>query len=120
MDRRSALAIAAALLAGGCAVSSLPDGRHIERLSPEELARSSAPPVSPEETARLRQLDAQILAQQEEAARAQQWLDAQQSARLQWELEYGSYWPARPWFWDGPRWRRGDRWGVDLWGTWPY
>jgi hypothetical protein len=120
MDPRSALAIATALLAGGCVVAPLPDGRHIERLGPEELARVSATPVSPEQTARLQQLDAQILAQQEAAAQAQQWLDAEQRARLQWELEYGSYWPGRPWFWNGPGWRRGDGWGVDLWGTWPY
>ena len=111
--------LACATLVAGCAIRPLPDGSHLERLPAEQLAQA-APPVSPGQREQLRQLDAQVLAQQEQALQREAWLVQAQQARLQWELGYGWGWPQRPWFRD----RRGrydwDGWRAGFWGPWPY
>jgi hypothetical protein len=118
MKRSCALA-AGALLAAGCVLKPLPDGSRIARLSGGQMAQA-APPVSAEERERLKQLDAEVQAQQQQAAWQQAWLQQIERSRLQWELDYGIGRPAAPWMWNGPYGRRWDGWGAGFWGPWPY
>jgi len=109
---RIMLILGLAGLQAACAWQPLPDGSHMARLSPEQLAQSSVT-VSSEERERLRQLDAQILAEQDRVARQQAFLRALQEPYLQWQLEYG-------WGWHGPGCHRWDTWGFGGRCFWPY
>jgi hypothetical protein len=104
-----------ASMASGCVIAPLPDGSHIERATPEQLAQS-APKVSAEERERLHQLDAQVQDEQRRAAAEEERLRQIEAARRQWEF-YGSYgWGPDPWPWYRDRYR----WGTGLWWGWPY
>ncbi len=107
----------AALLLTGCATP--PDGSKFQRLPELQVA----PVLSADEARRLGELNAKILAEQnqariqEEAAAAQRARDA----RLYWGLSYGvgPGWH-RDWMWNGSRWVWRPLWGVELWGPWAY
>jgi hypothetical protein len=110
---------AMALSVAGCAVAPLPDGSHISRLPADRMAQV-APVVSPEERERLKRLDAQVQAEQEQAARQEAWMLQMERARLQWELDGGVGWYPDPWPWGPPYRRRWDGWRAGIWGPWPY
>lgn len=92
-----ALTPAAAIVLAGCA-GSLPDGNHIDRLSPDRAA--ALPELTPEQRSRLEQLNAQVMAEQNAARARDAQLDAARQAQLQWEMDYGPWWwGPQPWIW---------------------
>ena len=96
--------IAVALVAG-CA-TPLPDGSRIQRL-PDAAAAPA--PLSADEARALTELNARILAQQDEARRRDAELAAlrQREPEVYWGLDFGYGWPYRRhhgWFWTGARW----------------
>jgi hypothetical protein len=106
-----------ALALAGCALAPLPDGSHISRLSADRMSQV-APAVSPEERDRLKRLDAQVQAEQDQAIRQEAWLQQMERARQAWEWDVGVGWYPAPW--GPPYWRRGSGWGAGYWGPWPY
>lgn len=98
--------LAAAFALAGCA-GPLPDGNHIERLSPAQLA-AGTPELTPDQRSRLEQLNAQVMAEQNAARARDAQLEAARRAQLQWEMDYGPWWwGPQPWIWWDWDWDRG-------------
>lgn len=116
--KRQSLSIGIALALAGCATAPLPDGGRIDRLPAAESA-ATAPALSPEESQRLAQLNAQILAEQHATREREAAEEAWRRAQQQWafDLQYGH--PGWYGWHDG---RRHHQWsyGLGWYGPWPY
>lgn len=117
------LTLLATAVLSGCATP--PDGSRIQRLP--EAASASAPAaiaLTPEQQRELTALNARLLAEQDQARAREEAVAAQRQrdAQILWGIQYGwgPGWHHRDWLWTGHRWVWRPRWGVELWGPWPY
>lgn len=116
------IALLSGVLLAGCATTPLPDGSRIQRL-PESTA--AAPVLDEQQTRALTELNARILAEQnqarqrEEALAARPWRDP---PPIYWGMHYSRGWGHAwdGWAWTGSRWAWRPRWGVDVWVPFGY
>lgn len=119
------IATAAIALLAGCATAPLPDGSRIQRLP--ESAAAPAPVLSEQQTRELTEMNARILAEQNQARQREEALAARAAREpppVYWGLNFGwspgwrHGWDG--WVWTGSRWAWRPRWGVDVWVPFGY
>jgi hypothetical protein len=112
--------VVAALSLAACA-APLPDGSRI--LRDDRAGARTVPALTAEESRRLEQQNAQILAEQDAARAREAQADAARRAYPYYghgpgyAPYYGPYWHAG-WVWTGSRWARRPHWsfGLGIWG----